>query len=222
MTAAPAIYSIPVGALRWLDEDAFELTCARPPGFSFLAGQYVTLSLDGLGREYTIISAPDAPELKFLIKYIPDGALSAKLARLEPGNKLTLERVKGYLTYRSTAKTVVFVATGVGIAPFVSMAAQGITGFSLIHGVRKLSGLYYRQQLMTAAGSYSACLSGTKTEGNVDLPVYQGYVTEFVRTNFQPGEYEFYLCGSRAMIHDMTHMLDEYFPGTVIYSEAYS
>lgn len=218
----PPVVSVSVLALRWLDAEAFELTCTRPPDFSFLAGQYVTLSLDDTGREYTIISAPDEPELKFLIKHLSSGALSAKLARLEPGNRLCLERVKGYLTYRSTSKTAVFVATGVGIAPFVAMAGHGITGFTLVHGARSLSGLYYRQQLMAAAGSYAACLSGPAPAVNSGIPVYQGYVTGYVRNNLPPGPYEFYLCGSRAMIHDMTHMLDEHFPGAVIYSEAYS
>ena len=221
MTETP-IYSLSVCGLRWLDDEAFELTCSRPPGFSFLAGQYVTLSLGEIGREYTIISAPNAPVLQFLIRWVPGGELSGQLARLDQGSRLSMARVKGYLTYRPTSRSVILVATGVGIAPFVSMVADGVTGFTLIHGVRRLSGLYYRQRLVTAAGQYTACLSGGEKPEHCGVPVWPGYVTDYVKRTVQPGEYEFYLCGSRAMIHDMTHMLDEYFPGTMIYSEAYS
>lgn len=205
----------------WLDDEAFELTCSRPEGFQFLAGQYVTLEYQGISREYTIVSPPDASELRFLIKRQHEGAFSSRLASVDRGCVLTMERLKGYLSFRPSKRSVVFVATGVGIAPFVSMAASGVRGFTLIHGVRKASGLFYRQEMMAAADRYQACISGGEQVGN--LPgFYQGYVTDYVKATLPRGMYEFYLCGSRAMIHDMTHLLDEQYPDTVIYSEAYS
>ena len=218
-----ASFSVRIVNRTWLDADTFELTCSRPSGFHFQAGQYVALGFQGASREYTLISAPAAPELQFLIKRVAGGILSSTLAEAEQGSLLNVEKLKGYLTYRSTHKTVVFAATGVGIAPFVSMAATGVRGFTLLHGARTETGLYYREELMQAASRYIACLSDRGRSAQPLSPaLYYGYVTEYVRATFPQQDYEFYLCGSRAMIRDMTHLLDEHFPGTVIYSEAYN
>lgn len=36
-----------------------------------------------------------------------------------------------------------------------------------------------------------------------------------------PGDYDFYLCGLRRMVHDLTHLLDTLHPRARVYSEAY-
>ncbi len=222
MDSLVSSYSVSVLARVWLNEEAFEITCSRPPGFFFLAGQYVTLQLQGEEREYTLLSPPAASELRFLIKQVVGGKLSEALGKIVAGTVLGMSRAKGYLTFRPTERSIYFVATGVGIAPFVAMAASGISGFTLIHGARSESGFFYRHQLVTMSHHYISCLSGTG-ESSVELPtLYRGYVTEYIRMHLQPGLYDFYLCGSRAMIHDMTHLLDQYHPGTRIFSEAYS
>jgi ferredoxin-NADP reductase len=219
-TAATAHVTSVQGQVR-LDGESFELICRRPEDFQFIAGQHVTLSHQGREREYTILSAPDAPELRFLIKRVAGGALSNALAELPPGAQLSISKAKGYLTYRPTDRPVFFVATGVGIAPFVAMAAAGVTGFTLIHGTRETSQLFYRKELTLAARRYIPCLSGQVKQGTALLDLHRGYVTDYVDRHLKPGLYDFYLCGARAMIHDMTHILDQHYPGTRIYSEAY-
>jgi benzoate/toluate 1,2-dioxygenase reductase subunit len=214
--------SVSVLARVWLNAETFELICSRPQGFQFLAGQYVSFVHQGEEREYTILSPPDAMELRFLIKQIAGGKLSSELANIAPGSMLTISRAKGYLTFRQTERPVYFVATGVGIAPFVAMAAGGVRGFILIHGARIESDLFYRQELAVAALSYIPCISRSKVTGAVLPNMYHGYVTEYLKINLPPGHYDFYLCGSKAMIRDMMHFLDECHPGVRIYSEAYS
>lgn len=223
MTAivSPASLVTVVGR-EWLHEDIFVLTCSRPPDFTFAAGQHVSLVHGGEEREYTLLSAPQAPELRFLVKRVEGGRLSSTLAVLAPGAVLGMSRAKGYLTYRPTDRSVVFVATGVGIAPFVAMAAAGITGFTLIQGARTASGLVFRRELRTAASRYVPCLSGTNDPATELPDLYQGYVTGYVERFLSPGLYDFYLCGSRAMITDMTLLLDQHSPQARIYSEAYT
>jgi len=207
---------------KWLDEETFELICTRPEGFEFIAGQHVTMHHQEDEREYTILSPPSADSLHFLIKRINHGRLSSVLAALEPGTDLTISRAKGYLIYRQTDRPIFFVGTGVGIAPFVSMAAAGVRNFTLLHGAREVPGLFYRQDLVIAADRYIPCISGQiKPETNV-LDLHRGYVTDYVDRYIKPGAYDFYLCGSRAMIHDMTHLLDRHYPETRIYSEAFN
>lgn len=215
-------YFISIRARDWLNEETFEITCSRPQGFQFLAGQHVSLLHQGVERDYTILSPPDAGELRFLIKREAGGKLSGALANIALGNLVGMTQAKGYLTYRPTDRSVFFVATGVGVAPFVAMAASGIRDFILIHGARNESGLFYRQELAAAALRYMPCLSGNAASC-INHPVcYRGHVTEYLKTDLHPGLYDFYLCGSMAMIRDVTHFLDQHHPGTRIYSEAFN
>ena len=222
MVSTAPFYSVSVLGRVWLNAETFELICSRPQGFQFLAGQYVSFVHQREEREYTILFSLDAMELRFLIKQVAGGKLSSELANIAPGSVLEMSTAKGYLTLRQTERPIYFVATGVGIAPFVAMAAGGVRGFTLIHGTRSRSGLFYRQELSAAALRYIPCISGNDETGE-ELPnLYRGYVTQYIKNNLEPGFYDFYLCGSRAMIRDMTHLLDEYHPGVRIYNEAYS
>lgn len=222
MTDAVApVHSVTVAGRQWLSADSFVLQCSRPAAFTFEAGQHVVLACERDEREYTLLSAPDAADLRFLIKRVAGGKLSSRLAELAPGAVLGMSQAKGYLTYRSTDRPAVFIATGVGIAPFVSMVAAGRTGFTLIQGARNPSGLFFRQELRAAAVRYIPCVSGI--EEAADLPdLYRGRVTGAVKRFLAPERYDVYLCGSRAMITEMLLLLDEHCPEARIYSEAYS
>ena len=217
-----ADYSVLMLGRNWLTEDTFELVCSRPAPFAFVAGQHVTLSYQGQGREYSLLSSPGEDCLRFLIKRIERGHLSNVLAELEVGSSLGLSKAEGYLVYRPTERPVYFVATGVGIAPFVAMAAAGVRGFTLIHGTREMSGLLYRQELLRAADRYIPCVSGPVKPGALVLDLYRGRVTDYLDRYLKPAAYDFYLCGSGSMIHDMTHFLDQHCPGTRIYSESFT
>ena len=206
----------------WLDGENFELTCTRPENFSFLAGQHVSLGHGNLERDYTIVSATDAEELRFLIRRMPGEGMSDRLAAILPGASLSLGRATGYLTFRPAGRMNVFVATGVGVAPFVAMAASGVRGFTMIQGARTPSGLFYRSLLESAAATWVGCLSGEGTHTTAPGSLFPGRVTVYIDAHLPPGEYDFYLCGSRPMLHDLTHLLDQRFPAARIYSEAYN
>lgn len=206
----------------WLDQETYTLTCQRPARWSFQAGQYVSLSHAGEEREYTLISSPEDQAVRFLIKRLDGGRLSVALAEVEPGTSLGMSPAKGYLIYQATDRPVLFVANGVGIAPFVAMVAAGCTGFTLLHGARTLSGLHFRKELMHAAHRYIPCLTDASAVGN-DLPdLFRGRVTECAAQMLPPDRYDVYLCGSRSMITDMILLLDQHCPEARIYSEAYT
>ncbi|MDD2463628.1 MAG: FAD-binding oxidoreductase [Desulfobulbus sp.] len=222
MTMVVAEHSVTILGRKWLNEETFELICTRPEGFEFVAGQHVSMRYQGNEREYTILSIPSADSLYFLIKRIDQGRLSSILADLNPGSELSISKAKGYLIHRVSDRPIFFVGTGVGIAPFVSMAAAGVRNFTLLHGARDVAGLFYRQDLVVAATRYIPCVSGQIKPGTNVLDLHRGYVTDYVDRYLKPGAYDFYLCGSRAMIHDMTHLLDQHYPETRIYSEAFN
>ena len=215
-------HSVSILGRKWLNDETFELICSKPEGFEFVAGQHVTMRYQEDEREYSLLSPPSADSLHFLIKRINLGRLSTILADLVTGSELAISKAKGYLIYRPTNRPIFFVGTGVGIAPFVSMAAAGVKNFTLLHGAREVAGLFYRQDLVIAANRYIPCVSGQIKPGTNVLDLHRGYVTDYVDRYLKPGAYDFYLCGSRAMIHDMTHLLDQHYPETRIYSEAFN
>lgn len=206
----------------WLDQVTYILTCQRPSGWSFQAGQYVSLAHAGEEREYTLISSPEDQDIRFLIKRLDGGRLSVALAEVELGVSLGISPAKGYLIHRPTDRPVLFVANGVGIAPFVAMVAAGCTGFTLLHGARTLTGLHFREELMSAAHRYIPCLTDAPATGD-DLPdLFRGRVTECAAQVLPPDRYDAYLCGSRSMITAMILLLDQRCPEARIFSEAYT
>ena len=48
-----------------------------------------------------------------------------------------------------------------------------------------------------------------------------GRVTEYLDQHLTPGTYDFYLCGRSEMIRDVTLLIDERFPGSLVYTELF-
>ena len=109
-----------------------------------------------------------------------------------------------------------WAATGVGIAPFVSMVRAGAAGFTLLHGVRQPADLLYKDQLEPAASRYVPCLSGGEAPG-----CYRGRVTAWAADRLPRGEYDFFVCGNRVMIRDFLLLVDERCPGSRVYTEIF-
>ncbi|MGA9774538.1 MAG: FAD-binding oxidoreductase [Candidatus Dormiibacterota bacterium] len=96
--------------------------------FEFRPGQYATLGIELEGRvlerPYSIVSAPEEPELEFFIEMIPGGALTPHLHRLSEGQEILLRRRPKGLFLRQgldAERAHLFVATVTGIAPFASI-----------------------------------------------------------------------------------------------------
>lgn len=147
----------------------------RPDGepfFEFKAGQYAQLALwdqpeaDVRPRQYSIASSPhERDHLEFYVLLVEDGGA---LGESEPGvftGTLWGHRVGDELLYmprpaghfvldRTTGPNIVAVATGTGLAPFVSMAremeeeARGgkkpERSLTVVHGVSYVNDLGYR------------------------------------------------------------------------------
>ena len=109
------------------------------------------------------------------------------------------------------------MAIGTGIATFVSMIRSGTTGFTLLHGVRGLSELYYESLFRTFAKMYVPCLTRVPKESLLHGKVYYGRVTGYLKTHLPPGFYDFYLCGRQDMIRDIIFLVDERLPGSFIF-----
>jgi NAD(P)H-flavin reductase len=99
------------------------------------------------------------------------------------------------------------------------MARSGITGFMLLHGVRSDKECHYKALFMQSARTYMPCISGTPSS-RVKTS-FNGRVTDYIERRLQPGVYDFYLCGRREMIRDVLWLVDDRFPGSLVYTETF-
>jgi ferredoxin-NADP reductase len=203
---------------RWLSNKSFEITLEKPNAFEYLAGQWIRLTQDAVERDYTLVTAPADPNLALCIRNIEGGTLVPALSQAPVGTRFNFNGPQGYFTFKPSNRPAVFVATGTGVAPFVSMARSGVTGFTLLHGVRSASENYYASVFKSTAKHYIPCLSESHASPE---DVFHGRVTDYLYKKLAPGRYDFYLCGRREMIRDVTICVDEKFPESLVFTETF-
>jgi NAD(P)H-flavin reductase len=206
---------------HWLSDITFEIELSRPASFEFQPGQSIRIRHQQLERDYSLISDPVEPTLTLCIRNVQDGSLTPHLAKAEVGGRISCTGPHGYFTFRPSNRPPLFIATGTGIAPFVSMVRSGVKGFTLLHGVQEPSELYYETLFRTASKSYVACLSRSVSELPESKTIFKGRVTDYLEGNFPSGMYDFYLSGRIEMVRDVTHLVDERFPGSMVYTEIF-
>ncbi|UCG21483.1 MAG: hypothetical protein JSU80_02520 [Deltaproteobacteria bacterium] len=215
------IYCTEVLDRFWLTDRVFEIKLSKPSTFRFMAGQRIRLLHGAIRRDYSLITAPHDPTLALCLKMIEGGEYSPILSSAEPGTRLSFTGPMGYFTYRPSNKPAVFVATGTGIAPFLSMVRTGVTDFTLLHGVHEAKSLYYQDIFRPAARLYIPCLAADADETGSGENVFRGRVSHYLAEHLAPNAYDFYLCGRQEMIRDVTLLVDEKFPGSLIYTEVF-
>jgi ferredoxin-NADP reductase len=123
-------------ALKWkkqLSPDTFAFAFDRLPNFKFTAGQYMEWTLPhkhtdtrGNRRYFSLASSPTENEIFLTVKfYNPSSSYKKALLNLTEGQKIIASQVAGDFTLpKNSKKPLVFIAGGVGIAPFRSMIKE--------------------------------------------------------------------------------------------------
>jgi benzoate/toluate 1,2-dioxygenase reductase component len=220
-TDSTTTYSTKLRSRHWLTPATFELELSKPRFFEFSPGQRIRLVHEGTARDYSLISAPDDPALALCVRKVEGGTLSHQLAVAEIGSTVHFTGPHGYFTFRRSLRPAVFVATGVGISPFVSMVKSGVRISTLLHGVRLPAELYYQAFFRGFMPKYVPCLSAPPSETELPCHFFQGRVTAYLQKHLQTGIYDLYLCGRSEMVRDVTLLVDELFPGSHIYAEIF-
>lgn len=216
-----AIQKVKLLQRRWLSKYVFEIELTRPPDWDFKPGQTICFIHGSLERYYSLLSIPGAATLEICVYSVPGGIFSPVLADAEIGTTFDATGPHGYFTFNHSERTPVFVATGTGIAPFVSMGRSGIAGFTLLHEVESTAELCYQDLFREIESHYFPCLTETSSAGPVPPDTFHGRAAEFIKKNLPPAEYDFYLCGERKMTREVTLLVDEQFPGSFVFKEVF-
>jgi ferredoxin--NADP+ reductase len=202
----------------------FSLRVECPP-LKFEAGQFVRIGLEiggeRIARPFSFVNAPDDPVLEFYGVVVPEGPLSPALARLQAGDPLQVaDNPAGWLILPEVppADTLWLVATGTGIAPFLSILRtrapwERYRQVVLVHGVRRAEELVYREMIEglqrrhPGALSYVRFVSREKhpgaLEGRVPAAAADGRLEAAAGVEISAERSQFMLCGNPEMLKDM-------------------
>ena len=216
-----AIQTVELLQRRWLSKNAFEIELSRPPSLEFKAGQTILLIHESIKRYYSLLSTPNDSNLTLFVRHLPEGRLSSVLAAAEIGFQFQLTGPHGYFTFKPSSRMPVFMATDTGIAPFVCFARSGITDFTLFHQAISADEFYYNSYFHNITPKYFSCLLGAPIEEASVPNLFCGKISECIGNNLRPGSYDFYLCGEREMIRDVTLLVDEIYPESRVYTEVF-
>jgi len=215
----------------------------------FLPGQYGTIGLPPtaprtpgcdpdpeplpadklIKRAYSVASSSVAREyLEFYVSLVTSGSLTPRLLTLQSGSPIWLSpRVIGTFTLREVpaGRNLVLIATGTGLAPYVSMLRTELdvragARFAVLHGARHSWDLGYRSELTTMQRlaknlAYLPVISAPAAEpvpwsghaGYVQHLWERGLVAEAWGAEPRPEDTHIFLCGNPRMIETMLPVL---------------
>jgi ferredoxin--NADP+ reductase len=222
----------------------------RPDGncFDFKPGQFAVLGLLGgeprvpeadpesnvaesgklIRRAYSIASSSSEKQyLEFYVTLVASGELTPRLFALRYGSRIFLSpKATGMFTLDRVApdKALILIATGTGLAPYMSMLRTLLVHdsqrkFVVLHGARYSWDLGYRAELETLARmrpNFTYIPSITRPEedahfrgrtGRIQTLFASGIVEELTGVPLDPAQAEVFLCGNPDMIQHVKDLL---------------
>jgi len=189
---------------------AFSIKVDDRATLGFLPGQYVNVQVPGTDqtRSFSFSSGPGADEVEFLIRNTTYGVLTTYLRdRAQIGDKISFNGPLGSFYLRKVDRSVLFLAGGTGLAPFLSMLHKieqdggsehkihlifGVTNDPDLVGIEELKG--YAERLPNF--SYT-CTVAAEESAYPD----KGYVTHHIKPeHLNNGLVDISLCGPPPMV----------------------
>jgi CDP-4-dehydro-6-deoxyglucose reductase len=217
-------YTAEVVRIRDLTHDVREirLRLLEPPEITFKSGQFVSFEVAIPGfprpgmRPYSIVSPPhEQGSIDLVLNLVAGGPGSTYLFGLAEGDRTRFRGPAGSFYLRDSKRSLLFVATGTGIAPFRSMLAvlvehQVPRPVTLFWGLRSERDLYYEEELQALAAEHSWFrFVITLSRPSAAWRGRTGRVTQLVETEISSLQnLEVYLCGNSGMIKDVTAVLN--------------
>jgi ferredoxin/flavodoxin---NADP+ reductase len=109
----------------------FKFKLSKPKNYTFKAGQFTMISVEGAPkRAYSFTSGPNDNFIEFFSIKVQNGALTSKLQKIVPGDFVNVsDKATGSLLVDNLTEgdNLWLMATGTGIAPFISMLSDDRT-----------------------------------------------------------------------------------------------
>jgi ferredoxin--NADP+ reductase len=223
---------------HWTDR-LFSFGLSRPASFRFRSGEFVMIGLPTEGgkpvmRAYSIASPNWAEELEFLSIKVPDGPLTSRLQKIQPGDTVLLgKKPTGTLVHDALkpGKRLWLMGTGTGLAPWLSVARDHETydkfeQVIVCHGVREVNELCYRElftkdihqdeligEMAQGALKYYPTVTREPFErqGRLTTLIESGQIfadNGLEQARFDPETDRVMLCGSMEMIKDLAALCE--------------
>ena len=221
---------------HWTDR-LFSFTTTRDPALRFSNGHFTMIGLrvDGkpLLRAYSIVSANYEEHLEFLSIKVPDGPLTSRLQHMKVGDKIIVgKKPTGTLLtdYLLPGRRLYLLGTGTGLAPYLSIVRDPETyekfeDVVVVHGVRLVAELAFHDLLdheLARDELLGGIVAGKlKYYPTVTREPYKhmGLMTDLIDSGtmaavlglpqLKPAEDRVMLCGSPAMLAEVTALLAE-------------
>lgn len=217
---------------RWTPT-LFSFTMTRPAHFKFTAGQFARIGLkvgeELVVRAYSVVSSPFDETLEFFSIVVPDGAFTSNLQHLKVGDELYLEKIPyGYLTLARYQQPLPhdlwLLATGTGLAPFLSMLQDFDTWskyqkINLVYSVRTSAELAYVDRIQEIAETFGEGHNGFKfipiitrdpsapLHDRLPILIENGELEKSAGIELNPATSHVMLCGNPQMVDDTKEAL---------------
>lgn len=217
---------------RWTPT-LFSFTMTRPAHFKFTAGQFACIGLkvgeELVVRAYSVVSSPFDETLEFFSIVVPDGAFTSNLQHLKVGDELYLEKIPyGYLTLARYQQPLPhdlwLLATGTGLAPFLSMLQDFDTWskyqkINLVYSVRTAAELAYVDRIQEIAETFGEGHNGFKfipiitrdpsapLHDRLPILIENGELEKSAGIELNPATSHVMLCGNPQMVDDTKEAL---------------
>lgn len=195
-----------VSSIKSVAKGVFVLSFKR--SFDFKAGQVVSIDIEEINqaRLYSIASGEESEFIDILFDERPGGKLTPFLSKVKAGDTIWISKAFGEFVCEEDDEEAWFIASGTGIAPYVSMICSGKGSKKrLIHGGRTDENFYYSDILEQYLDNenYIRCASQQK-----DTKHFKGRLTTWLREHpHLPTNIKYYLCGSAEMVVEVRDLL---------------
>ncbi|PAT34731.1 ferredoxin--NADP reductase [Vandammella animalimorsus] len=221
---------------HWNDT-LFSFTTTRDASLRFSNGHFTMIGLrvDGkpLLRAYSIASANYEEHLEFFSIKVPNGPLTSRLQHIQPGDTILVgKKPTGtlLLDYLLPGKRLYLLATGTGLAPFLSTIRDPETyerfeQVVLVHGTRFVNELAYQELITRTLPEHE--ILGEYVKGKLlYYPTvtredyhHQGRITTLIENGklfadlglptINRAEDRIMICGSPAMLFDLKTLFEQ-------------